>query len=350
MKNENILMTNKDSHNDDMASRENTATVADYEARIADLQRRFEAGELKPDDYSTQRAALVAQKQELRRNKSYKVYPSFIDAVAICLIFLLAFTFAGMVSDIFGGSATVSAIADAGTRVVVFAVIFWFVRRNKRFLFRPAFRFGKVSSASVIASLSFAIGWIAVILLISVTIDRLVPTPSWMREASTGIVLPPVAVSVICSALIPAVTEEMLCRGLFLRGFAKNYSRRTAVVLSALLFAVLHFNIQQGTNAFLMGLFLGWIYLNTQSLVPCILIHFVYNGALIVLMKYLADVTYRQLFGRYAVAFYAVIVVTSLALITGMVIFAVSFKRNRLPDEELASQMPGGIADETKVA
>ena len=78
--------------------------------------------------------------------------------------------------------------------------------------------------------------------------------------------------------VVAPVTEELLCRGLILRGFLSRFEPRKAVLLSALLFAGLHMNPWQFVSAFTLGVLLGWWYLRTGSLVPCLAGHAIYNG------------------------------------------------------------------------
>ncbi len=58
-----------------------------------------------------------------------------------------------------------------------------------------------------------------------------------------------------------------------------------AVVVSAMLFAVVHLNPAQIPHALIVGVLLGWIYVRTRSLVPCFLIHWINNSAAYVLVK-----------------------------------------------------------------
>lgn len=83
--------------------------------------------------------------------------------------------------------------------------------------------------------------------------------------------------TVIFVGLIGPVIEEMLFRGIILRGFITHYTPPTAILLSAILFAAIHMNIYQIPVALLFGWFLGWVYFNTRSLLPCILGHSAYN-------------------------------------------------------------------------
>jgi membrane protease YdiL (CAAX protease family) len=84
-------------------------------------------------------------------------------------------------------------------------------------------------------------------------------------------------VSIIVICIIAPFTEEVLFRGIILRGFLRSYSVNHAIILSALLFAVFHLTIAQLPIAFIMGVFLGWLYVQTRLLWPTILAHALYN-------------------------------------------------------------------------
>jgi len=73
------------------------------------------------------------------------------------------------------------------------------------------------------------------------------------------------------------VMEEFVFRGIILRGLLKSYSNKIAILLSALIFAILHLNLVQGMVAFLMGLLLGYIYIKTHSIYLCMLTHIINN-------------------------------------------------------------------------
>ncbi|MFP4416739.1 MAG: CPBP family intramembrane glutamic endopeptidase [Chitinispirillaceae bacterium] len=81
--------------------------------------------------------------------------------------------------------------------------------------------------------------------------------------------------------VVAPFTEELLFRGLFLRGFERNYGRKGAIFTAALLFALIHLNPYQMIPAFLAGLFLGWITLGSGSVWPAIIAHAATNGMLL---------------------------------------------------------------------
>lgn len=81
----------------------------------------------------------------------------------------------------------------------------------------------------------------------------------------------------ILVAVIPAFAEEFLHRGIVLQG-TKHFGFKRAIVLSSLLFALLHLNIQQVSYAFVIGLVLGFVAVVTKNIYPAIIIHFTNNA------------------------------------------------------------------------
>lgn len=73
------------------------------------------------------------------------------------------------------------------------------------------------------------------------------------------------------------IFEEALFRGIILDGFLKNYKPWQGILVSAFLFALIHGNLAQGIGAFALGVLFGWIYWKTNSIIPCILLHFINN-------------------------------------------------------------------------
>ena len=87
-------------------------------------------------------------------------------------------------------------------------------------------------------------------------------------------------------AVLPALLEEAVFRGCVLRAL-RPYGDCFAVVVSAVLFGLMHGNIRQIPFAVIVGLILGWLYVTTNSIALPILVHFI-NNALSVCMEYLA--------------------------------------------------------------
>lgn len=81
---------------------------------------------------------------------------------------------------------------------------------------------------------------------------------------------------VFTTALAPAFAEELLFRGVVL-GNLLPYGRTTAVLGSAFLFGLMHQNTEQFLYTMVAGLILGYMYVQTRSIWPCVLTHFCNN-------------------------------------------------------------------------
>jgi len=82
---------------------------------------------------------------------------------------------------------------------------------------------------------------------------------------------------VIC--LLAPVAEELVFRGAILRALLRwrPSQRWLMIVVSALLFALIHLNPAQMPHAFLAGLLLGWLFMRTGSVIPGIAFHWANN-------------------------------------------------------------------------
>jgi len=80
----------------------------------------------------------------------------------------------------------------------------------------------------------------------------------------------------VASCAIPALCEEFMFRGLIL-GSLRKYGDVIAIVLSSLLFALMHGNFVQIPFAFIVGLIFGYITVLSNSIWPAVAAHFLNN-------------------------------------------------------------------------
>jgi len=78
-------------------------------------------------------------------------------------------------------------------------------------------------------------------------------------------------------ALIPAVAEEILFKGLVFTILKKYYSTITAVIIASLMFAVCHFSFLRIVPLFLLSCYTFWLYLRIGNLILPMLLHFTNN-------------------------------------------------------------------------
>lgn len=87
----------------------------------------------------------------------------------------------------------------------------------------------------------------------------------------------PLWLSLFLLAVVPAVVEEYVFRGLLFLGYKKRNPLKAAL-LSAMLFGLIHFNINQFSYAFVLGIVLALLVYATGSIIPGMLVHFTING------------------------------------------------------------------------
>jgi membrane protease YdiL (CAAX protease family) len=78
-------------------------------------------------------------------------------------------------------------------------------------------------------------------------------------------------------ALIPAVAEELLFKGLIFTVLRKHYSSIIAIIIVSFMFAVCHLSFIRLIPLFLSSCFTFWLYLRSGSLILPMIEHFINN-------------------------------------------------------------------------
>jgi membrane protease YdiL (CAAX protease family) len=84
------------------------------------------------------------------------------------------------------------------------------------------------------------------------------------------------------SALITPFLEELLHRGVVYGRLRRRMGVMPSVILSALIFAVLHFNIVQFIYAFLLGIVFALFVEKSGRLYPAVIAHIATNGLAVI--------------------------------------------------------------------
>ncbi len=132
------------------------------------------------------------------------------------------------------------------------------------------YNFG-TASAKVMAFLVITI--IAIQTGIVVPIVSLVPMPEFMQEIFLEFAQKDGLFFLITIVIAAPVIEELIFRGIILDGLLKRYSPVKSIILSSVLFGLVHLNPWQFIGALIVGSFSGWVYYKTRKLTLSILIH-----------------------------------------------------------------------------
>lgn len=92
---------------------------------------------------------------------------------------------------------------------------------------------------------------------------------------------------ILIYAVIPAICEEFFFRGILSKLFRK-YNLLPRILVISLIFAIMHYSLKNFIGPFLLSVFLVYICDRSDSIIPAIIGHFVYNfmGLSVVLLFY----------------------------------------------------------------
>ena len=219
-----------------------------------------------------------------------RVYPRIKNAIILCLLLLAAQLVLGIplvvIQLLLDPPEMITGIINIFISIVSAGLILLLGFKKAKRKFNDVFKFNRVSPFLWAATAVFSIGMIVVSSELDNLLNFFLPIPEIFRKAFENLAGQKVfAISIIYMGILPAITEEMFFRGLILDGFARNYSKRKAVFISALLFGLIHLNPWQFLTAFMIGLAAAWICIETNSILPCMLIHFINNTLYTVMVR-----------------------------------------------------------------
>lgn len=96
-------------------------------------------------------------------------------------------------------------------------------------------------------------------------------------------------IDIIAVAIIAPIIEEIVFRGLVFTRLNKGINTVVAVILSSLLFAIMHMQLIWIIYAFIFGIIFNLIYIRFKSLLANILLHMSYNSVPFILMAIMGE-------------------------------------------------------------
>lgn len=126
------------------------------------------------------------------------------------------------------------------------------------------------------ALLSLLIGYMLVPVVLFINVVTSLFATNYLQESSVEFTSYPYSVQVILIAVLPALVEEFIFRGLIYHSYRKN-GLVGACLFSAVAFGVMHMNLNQFFYAFVIGLFFARMVEVTGSMWSSVLAHFAFN-------------------------------------------------------------------------
>jgi hypothetical protein len=131
------------------------------------------------------------------------------------------------------------------------------------------------SSLKIMALVSISI--IAIQTGIISPIVNSLPMPEFMQKIFLEFANQNGVFSFIAIVIAAPIIEELIFRGIILNGLLQRYSPIKSIILSSILFGIVHLNPWQFISALIIGVFSGWVYYRTRKISLSILIHLVNN-------------------------------------------------------------------------
>ena len=176
---------------------------------------------------------------------------------------------------------------NMGITLIGFPAVACFIARGENQRISGTVSFGAPKRGAFWPAVMVGIGFCyvanVVTVLLQSNLSRLFPFASNDIDLPTGAW--GIALSVLSTAVFPALLEELLFRGAIMGSLLK-FGKGFALFTSALIFGLVHGNLEQIPFAFMVGLVLGFAVLETESIWTGVVIHFV-NNLLSVVLEYI---------------------------------------------------------------
>jgi len=168
------------------------------------------------------------------------------------------------------------------SQLLLLLPLFFYVVGNRKSV-KHAFRVRPVSARAFFDILMIAIGMFFLLELTRIIGGMLFRTELPVQE-SLKVVYPLNFILIfLISAVVTPIVEEAVFRGYLLRVMLRSkYSPLLAVTLSAFLFMLAHLDYWNAPGIFLAGLILGFVAYSFYSIIPCIIIHAVFNTMVLI--------------------------------------------------------------------
>ena len=207
------------------------------------------------------------------KNKSFfKI--SIIYFVAICLVVLLfIFGHLGLIQNEILSSFLIQIVVMFAIPLLMYTLL---VSKNCKQTFADT-GFKKISKNMIF--LTIGLGFILYFLnqFVATIFQSIVSLFGYEKiSSSTQVILDYkfLLKELILSCILPGICEEVLHRGIILHAGKKTTNPRYVLLISSILFGLMHLNINQFFYAAILGYLIGMVGIISDSIYPCMIIHF----------------------------------------------------------------------------
>ena len=154
--------------------------------------------------------------------------------------------------------------------------LLWFLKSKQEPILKRL-RLNSISYDTLIQTIMLSLG----VIILSDELDRIIqsffPAPEYIVDLN-GLLRPETFLGFIllfiAVAIIAPIGEELLFRGFFQQALEKHWKDVTrAILITALLFSMIHMNPYWFAQIYILGVILGFIAWKTQSVLPALILH-----------------------------------------------------------------------------
>jgi len=186
--------------------------------------------------------------------------------------------------------ASVAMIIQYGAFLGLFFIVFWQLKLrgkeipqsidlNKKVSFRNLGFVVLIAAVTLVGFMLLTDGFLAILRTLgysSCVVEKCVDGTAKCWTCGDGLSVPQYIMAVFVVCLLPAVIEELLFRGLILKGLT-SMGKVVAIIASAVLFSLFHGNVDQTIHQFILGIICAVVVLKTGNLVYAMVLHFLNN-------------------------------------------------------------------------
>ncbi|AKL96000.1 ABC-type Na+ efflux pump, permease component [Clostridium aceticum] len=161
---------------------------------------------------------------------------------------------------------------------VIFAAIpigiIWYLKASQK----KSLGLKKPSAEKILGGVFLWVAAFSLILIYQIIITPYIPQAPTLVELEAQLnALSPLS-RFFFIAVTPGICEEILFRGFAFRPLEKNFGPKWAILITSVIFAVVHLDFVRLLPTFLLGLVFGYLAYKTGSLYPSIFLHILNNG------------------------------------------------------------------------
>lgn len=207
---------------------------------------------------------------------------AFIYVIILCLIggFARAFSINGKSQlEMFIFNTIVALILFAVTTIIFYKL--YIIRSDKDLFLKEVYKKCTIRNIFyvTVAIVGFRIISNNLVIFVLDPFSKILMSKSMLKSIGEIIQMP----FIVYVCIVGPVMEELVFRGVILGGLLKKYSVKKSIIVSALLFGIIHLNGIQFIIGFLLGSLVGYIYVKTKSIYLCMYSHMLFNSIAFVL-------------------------------------------------------------------